>query len=218
MDIVTAGRHRGFSTIYFNHNLFRKSKLERDVELQNTLNLLFNTPRDVQQVAKLSVQLGFGSALVYWYRDARSISFGLLLIDLSPRTGDRSRYCTNSGNISSEFYVSNNLKQLKSLDDEHTKSLYSPSNLNFFPQMQTSISQSLSERTYPISQRVHRQPAARKNVRSKKKSHPKVQRRIHEPSTKRTTWKQRRSLLASKKWKKIIAQKNNFPFVINHLS
>ena len=36
VDIVTAGRHRGFSTIYIKHNLFHQSKLGRDVELQNT--------------------------------------------------------------------------------------------------------------------------------------------------------------------------------------
>ena len=56
VDIATAGRHRGFSTIYFKHNLFYKSKLGRDVELQNTHIVLFKSPRDVHQVATLSVQ------------------------------------------------------------------------------------------------------------------------------------------------------------------
>ena len=32
VDIVTAGRHRGLSTIYIEHNLFHQSKLGRDVE------------------------------------------------------------------------------------------------------------------------------------------------------------------------------------------
>ena len=31
VDIATAGRHRGFSTIYIKHNLFHQSKLGRDV-------------------------------------------------------------------------------------------------------------------------------------------------------------------------------------------
>ena len=35
-DIATAGRHRGLSTIYIEHNLFHQSKLGRDVELQNS--------------------------------------------------------------------------------------------------------------------------------------------------------------------------------------
>ena len=32
VDIATAGRHRGLSTIYIKHNLFHQSKLGRDVE------------------------------------------------------------------------------------------------------------------------------------------------------------------------------------------
>ena len=93
VDLATAGRHRGFSTIYIKHNLFHQSKLGRDVELQNTHTVLFKSPRDVNQVATLSVQLGLGSALVDWYRDATSVPFGQLMIDLSPRTDDRLRYC-----------------------------------------------------------------------------------------------------------------------------
>ena len=36
VDIATAGRHRGVSTVYIKHNLFHHSKLGRVVELQNT--------------------------------------------------------------------------------------------------------------------------------------------------------------------------------------
>ena len=110
VDIVTTGRRRGFSTINIKHNLIQQSKLGRDVELQNTHFVLFKSPRDVHQVATLIVQLEFGSDLVDWYRDATSVPFGHLLIDLSPRTDDRLRYCTNSGNIPSKFYVPDNLK------------------------------------------------------------------------------------------------------------
>ena len=209
VDIATAGRHRGFSTIYIKHNLFHQSKLGRDVELQNTHIVLFKSPRDVHQVATLSVQLGLGSALDDWYRNATSVPFGHLLIDLSPRTDDRLRYCRNSGNIPSKFYVPDNLKHLKYLDDEHTKSLYSPSIPALFPRMQNSVSKNLSKRIYPISQRVHRQPAAGKLVTSKKKTRPKVQRR-----NSRTVFK-KNNLEATKKSpfvaKRIIAHKNNFP-------
>ena len=169
MDIDTAGRHRGFSTIYIKHNLFHQSKLGRDVELQNTHIVSFKSPRDVHQVAILSVQLGLGSAFVDWYRDATSVPFVHLLIDLSPRTDDRLRYCTNSGNVPSRFYVPENLKHLKTLDDENTKFFYSPSIPALFPRMQNSVSKNLSKRIYPISQRVHRQPAVRKLVRSNKR-------------------------------------------------
>ena len=213
---LTAGRHRGFSTIYIKHNLFHQSKLGRDVELQNTHIVLFKSPRDVHQVATLSVQLGLGTALVYWYRDATSVPFGHLLIDLSPRTDDRLRYCTNSGNIPSKFYVPDNLKHLRYLDDEHTKSLYSPSIPALFPPMQSSVSKNLSKRIYPISQRVHRQPAARKLVRSKKKTRAKVQRRNSRTVFKKNNLEARRSLLSSQKGLLLI--KTISPFVINHLS
>ena len=163
----------------------------------------------MHQVATLSVQLGLGSALVYWYRDATSVPFGHLLIDLSPRTDDRLRYCTNSGNNPSKFYVPDNLKHLKYLDVEHSKSLYSPSIRALFPRLQKSVSKNLSKRIYPVSQRVHRQPAARKLVRGKKKTRPKVQRQ-----NSRAVF-QKKNLEATKKSpfvaKSIIAHKNIFP-------
>ena len=137
-DIPITGRHRGLSTIYNDHNLFQQSKLGRE-ELQNTHIALFKSPRDQMQVNMLSAQLGLRSELVYWYRDATSVSYGHLLIELSPRTDDRLRYCTNPGSIHSKLYSSERLKHLKSLDDEHTKSLYSPSVQIVFPQMQQSF-------------------------------------------------------------------------------
>ena len=172
MDIATAGRHRGFSTIYIKHNLFHQSKLGRDVQLQNAHIVVFKSPRDVHQVATLTVQLGLGSALVDWYRDATSVPFAHLLIDLSPRTDDHLRYCTNSGNIPSKFHLHDNLKHLKYLDDEHTKSLYSPSIPTLFPRMQNSVSNICPKKIYPSSHRGRRKLAARKLVRSKKKSRP----------------------------------------------
>ena len=168
-DNANAGRHRRFSTIYIKQNLFHQSKQGRDVALQNTHIVFFKSPRDVHQVATLSVQLRFGSALVDSYRHATSVPFGHLLTDLSPPTDDHSRYCTNSRNNPPKVYVPDNLKHLKYLDDEHTKYLCSPGNSALFRRNQNSVSKNLSERIYPISQRVHCQPAASKLVRSKKK-------------------------------------------------
>ena len=76
VDIATAGRHRGLSTIYIKHNFFHQSKLGRDVELQNSHIVFFKSPCDVMQLTTLSTQLGLGSELVYWYRDATSVPFG----------------------------------------------------------------------------------------------------------------------------------------------
>ena len=89
VDIATAGRHRGLSTIYIKHNFFHQSKLGRNVVLQNTHIVLFKSPRYVMQVTTLGVQLDLGSELVDWYRDATSVPLGHLLSDLPPRTDDR---------------------------------------------------------------------------------------------------------------------------------
>ena len=58
VDIATAGKHRGFSTIYIKHNLFHQSKLGRDVELQSTHIFLFKSPQDVHQVAIFRCTVG----------------------------------------------------------------------------------------------------------------------------------------------------------------
>ena len=99
VDNATAGRHRGLSTIYIKHNLFHQSKLGWDVELQNKHIVLFKSPRDVMQVSTLSAQLRLGWELVDWYQDPTSVPYGHILIDWSPRTVDRLRYCTNTGYI-----------------------------------------------------------------------------------------------------------------------
>ena len=166
--IATAGRHRSLSTIYIKHNFFHQSKLGRDVELQNTYIVLFKSPRDVMQVTTLSTQLGLGSELVDWYRDATSLPFGHLLIDLSPRTDDRLRYCTNSGFVPSKFCIPEILKHLRTLDDKHTKSLYSPSVPIAFPQMQKSLSSVLPKRVCPVSMRMHNKSAQRKPAKHEK--------------------------------------------------
>ena len=174
VDIATAGRPRGLSTIYIKHNLFHQSNLGRDVELQNTHIVLLKSPRDLMQVTTLSTQLGLGSELVDWYRDATSVPFGHLLIDLSSRTEDRLRYCTKSGSVSSKFYIPERLMHLRTLDDEQTKSLYSPSVRIAFPQMQKSLSSVLPKRVYPVSMRMHSISTQKKLASHKKTSRGKV--------------------------------------------
>ena len=177
VDIATSGRHRGLSTIYIKHNLFHQRKLGRDVELQNTHIVFFKSPRDVMQVTTLSTQLRHGSELVDWHRDATSVPFGHLLIDLSPRKDDRLRYCTNSGSVASKFYIPERLKHLRTLEDAHTKTLYSPSVPIAFPQMQKSLSSVLPKRVYPFSMQMHSKSAQRKHASHKKTSRGKVSRR-----------------------------------------
>ena len=119
------------------------------------------------QVTTLGAQLGLGSELVDWYRDATSVPFGHLLIYLSPRTDDRLRYCTNSGSVPSKFYIPERLKHLRTLDDEHIKSLYSPNVPIALPQMQKSLSSLLRKRVFPFSMRVHSKSNQAKLARHK---------------------------------------------------
>ena len=81
VDIATAGKHRGLSIIHIQHNLFHQSKLGQGFELQNTHVVFFKDPRDVMQVSTLNAQLGLGSELLDWYRDATFVPYGHLLID-----------------------------------------------------------------------------------------------------------------------------------------
>ena len=170
VDIATADRHRGLSTFYNKHNLFHQSELGRDVELQNTHIVLFKSPGDLMQVTTLNAVLGLDSELVVWYRDATSVPFGHLFNDLSPRTDDRLRYCTNTGSIPSKFYIPDRLKQSKTLDDKHTKSLYSPSVPINFPQMQNFFPSVLPKRVYPVSLEMHNKSAQKKPAKHRKTS------------------------------------------------
>ena len=129
------------------------------------------------EVTTLSTQLGLGSELVDWYRDATSVPFGHLLIDLSQRTDGRLRYCTNTGSIPSKFYIPDRLKQSKILNDEHTKSLYSPSVPIIFSQMQKSFPSVLPERFHPVSLRMHNESTQRKPAKHEKTSRGKISKR-----------------------------------------
>ena len=176
VDIAIAWRHQGLSTIYIKHNLFHQSKLGRDVELQNTHIFLLKSPRDVMQITTLSTQFGLVSELVDWYRDASYVPFGHLLIDLSPRTDDRLHYFTNNVSVPSKFYIPERLKHLRTLDDEHTKFLFSPSVPIAVPQMQKPLSSVVPKRVYPVSMRIHIKSTQRKLASHEKTSRGKFSR------------------------------------------
>ena len=139
VDFHSAGKHRGLGIMYNTHNFVHHSKIGQEVELQNTHIVLFKSLRNVMQVSTLNAHLKLVSQLVDCYRDETSLPYGHLLIDLSPRTDDRLRYCTNTGSIPSKFYIPDRLKQIKFSDDENTKSLYFPSVPIIFGQMQESF-------------------------------------------------------------------------------
>ena len=138
IDITTAGRYRGMGTINIEHFLFHQSKLEQDVELQNTHIALIRSPRDLMQVSTLSAQLGLRSELVDWYRDATSVPYGHLLLDLSPRTDDYDIVKTPDP-IPQSFFIPDRSKHSKRLDCEFAKFLSTPSAPIFFQQLRKSF-------------------------------------------------------------------------------
>ena len=177
VDIATVGRHRGLSRIFIEHSLFHQGKPGRDVELQNTHIVLFKSARDVMQVPTFRTHLGLGSELVEWYRDETSVPFGHLLFDLSPRTDDRIRYCTNSGSVSLKFFTPECFKPLRTLDDEHTKSFYSLSVPIAFPQMRKPLSSVFAKRIYQFSMQKHNKSAQKELASDKITSRGQVSRR-----------------------------------------
>ena len=78
------------------------------------------------QVSTRSAQWGLGSDLVDWYPDATCGLYGHLLTELLPRRGDRLRFYSNTWPIPSNFYILERLKHLKSLEDDQSKFLFSP--------------------------------------------------------------------------------------------
>ena len=196
IDIAIAGRHHGLSTIYIKHNLFHQSKLGRDIEHQNMHLVLFKSPRDVMQVSMLSAQLGLGSKIVDWYQDATSVPYGHLLIDLSPCTDDRLRYCTNNGSTTSTFYILDRLEQPKFLCNEHTQSVNSPSVPIIFPQMQMSFQSCPKEFIRFLCECIMN--LLKGILQSLKRHHvANFWSEVRLLSLKRTVWRQRRDILAS---------------------
>ena len=205
VKVATAGRHRGLNTIYIKHNLFHKSKLGRDVELQNTHIVLFKSPRDVLQINTLGTQLGLGSQLKEWYQDATSVPYGHLLIDLSPKTVDSLRYCTNSGSAPTKFYLPKHSQNITFLDDEHTISLYAKHVPKLDSKMQKVVFTSLPERLYRVHQRMHRKHVTRTTRRSKENRRTKISKRNKKLARKRTPLHERRKILSSTKGLNLIA-------------
>ena len=168
VDNATASRRRGLNINYIKHDMFHQSKLGQHGELQKTHIVHFKSPRGVMHAITLRAQLGLGSELVHWYRDATFVPYSQLLIDLLPRADDRLRYVLNTGSIPSKFYKQEWLKQSKTLEDENSKSLYSPSVPIIFSQMRKSFPSVLPKRVYPVSLQMSNKSAQKKTAKLRK--------------------------------------------------
>ena len=88
VKLATAGRHENVHVIYVKHNLFQQSKQSRTIDLNTTHLILFNSPRDVQQIDYLGRQLNNANFLRHAYQLATKDDFSHLLIDLDPKTSE----------------------------------------------------------------------------------------------------------------------------------
>ena len=176
---------------------------------------MFKSPRDVLQINTLSQQLGLGSQLKEWYLDATSVPYGHLLIDLTPKTVDSLRYCTNSGSVPTKFYLTAGI-ETKILDDEYPIRLYSPNISKIFPKASKTIHSQLPKRFHSVSERVFSKPIKRGASKSSERRRSKISKRNFRTNKKRTPLHKRRIILSSTKGLQLISIIT--PFIIKRLT
>ena len=147
---------------------------------------MFKSPRDVLQINTLSQQLGLGSQLKDWYQDAKSVPYGHLLIDLTPKTVDSLKYCSNSGSVPTKFYLPAGI-ETKFLDDEYTIPLYFPNISKVFPNASKTIHSQLPKRFHSVSEQVFSKPIKRRASRSSERRRTKKQKRNFRTNTKKNS-------------------------------
>ena len=85
----------GLHVLYIKHNLFHTTPIARDVELQLTHVLLFQSPYDINQFKRPGQQLRKQKIQSFCYKEATSKPFRFLMIDLSPKTLEILRFSTS---------------------------------------------------------------------------------------------------------------------------
>jgi len=89
--------HKSLSVLYLTQNLFYKTKQNRTMSLNAHYLVLFKNPRDMTQVSHLAAQMypGKSKYMIESYRDATSIPFSYLLVDLKSDTEEKMRLRSN---------------------------------------------------------------------------------------------------------------------------
>ena len=199
VKFATAERHRELNTKHIKQNLFHQSKVGRDVELQNTHIVLFKSPREVLQTNTLRQQLGLQSQLKEWYQDATSITYGLFLIDFTPKTVDSLKYCANSGSTQPKISFTSKNRH-KNLEDEHNIRLYTPNISNVFPKTIKTIHPPLFKKFHSVPQQISSKFARRRATGSSKSIGSKIsERNIRLHTKKNFTAQKNKSLELAKR-------------------
>ena len=172
--------------------------------IQTTHRVLFKSRRDVLQINALSQQLGLGSQLKEWYQDEATIPYSHLLIDLTPKTVDSLKYCTNSTSVPSKFFLSAGT-ETKFLDDEHTIRLYTTNISKTYPKIFKNSSSSIVQKSFIhfLSQCLVN--LLRGQLRDLRKIYVvNYRREISELTRRRTSLHKRRTILSSPKGLELI--------------
>lgn len=125
LKIAISGRHKKLHVIFIKHNLFHQSKNARTIDLNTTHVVLFNSPRDVNQITYFGKQLNKAAFLKECFQKAISEPFGHLLIDFSPRSSDCLRYCSNiTAPGPTIFYLPSSKAVVTKLENERERFAY----------------------------------------------------------------------------------------------
>ena len=81
LALVIAGRHRNIHLVVLRHNLSQQTEGSKTIDLNVTQIILFNSPRDLEQVGILGRQLGERHLTMEAYKRATRKPFGHLMID-----------------------------------------------------------------------------------------------------------------------------------------
>ena len=124
LDLVIAGRHKNVHLMVLRHNLFQQCKNSKTIDLNVTQMILFNSPRDLEQIGILGRQLREQSTLMKTYKRVTQEPFGHLMIDLDARSSRNLRYCSHcSADEPTHFYCATD-RLFISVKDEFTKQNY----------------------------------------------------------------------------------------------
>ena len=95
LELVVSGRHRNVHLIKMKHNLYQQTKNSKTIDLNISQLILFNSPRDVEQISTLGRQMGQRKLLLETNIKATLKPYGLLLIDLDSRADPKLKVSTN---------------------------------------------------------------------------------------------------------------------------
>ena len=117
---------------------------------------------------------------------------GHLLIDLTPKTVDSLRYCSNSDSVLTKFYLPVGI-ETNFLDDEYTLRLYPPNISKNFTKASKTIHSQLSKRFHSVSERAFSKPIKRRASRSSKRRRSKISNKKFRTNTKKNSSTQKKN-------------------------